>query len=89
MITAVGDLKNPSSVAVQAATVKTRPGDSIALHIRHENGEEKDISVRMISMEEMLRLASLERQTGSAAAAAAAVPATTRTTTTATTRQSR
>jgi S1-C subfamily serine protease len=76
VIIAVGDRKDPSSVAVQAATVNTTPGQTIALRIRHENGEEKDVSVRLISMEELLRLATIERQAGSALAAAAAAPTT-------------
>jgi S1-C subfamily serine protease len=70
VIIAVGDRKDPSSVAVQAATVNTTPGQTMALRIRHENAEEKDVSVRLISLEEMLRLANLERQSGSASAAA-------------------
>ena len=59
-------------------TVKTKPGDSIALRIRHENGEQQDVSVRLIGMEEMLRLASLERQSAGAATMPASATATTR-----------
>ena len=79
VIIAVGDRKDPSSVAVQAATVNTTPGQSMALRIRHENGEEKDVSVRLISMGEMMRLATIERQSGGASAAAPTSPAATTT----------
>jgi len=77
VIVAVGDAKNPNSLAVQRATMNTKPGDHVALRIQHGDGEEKDVSVRLISMQEMMELAAAEsrRSPPSASQSSASSPA--------------
>jgi hypothetical protein len=86
VIVAVGDVKDPNSVAVQRATVNTKPGEELALRIRHSDGKEADVSVRLISMQDMMLLGAAEAQDARERARAAATMSTTATTaTTATT----
>jgi S1-C subfamily serine protease len=68
VIVAVGDVKDPTSLAVQRATVNTKPGDQLALRIRHGDGAEKDVSVRLISLQEMMTLTTAEAEQSRAAA---------------------
>ena len=84
VIVAVGDVKDPNSTAVQRATINTKPGDQLALRIKHTDGEEKDVSVRLISIEEMMTLGAAEAQEARDRARAAATMGTTLPTTTTT-----
>ena len=82
VIVAVGDVKDPNSVAVQRATVNTKPGEELALRIRHSDGKEADVSVRLISMQDMMLLGAAEAQDARERARAAATMSTTATTAT-------
>ena len=77
VIVAVGDLKDPTSVAVQRATANTRPGDRLAMRIRAKDGAERDVSVRLISIGDMLALGAAEAQDAQARGATTTINPTT------------
>jgi S1-C subfamily serine protease len=61
VIIAAKDVKDPNSTQVQRLTTSTKPGETFAMRIRR-GAEEKDVSVRLISITEMLQLSAAERK---------------------------
>jgi S1-C subfamily serine protease len=57
----VQDVADPSATVVQRMTVTTKPGDMFPFRIRRD-GEEKDVSVRLISFEEMIELTAAQHR---------------------------
>jgi len=55
VIVAAGDVKDPDAAAVKRVTEKSKPGDMLALRIRRGD-EEREVSVRLISFEQFVRL---------------------------------
>jgi S1-C subfamily serine protease len=55
VIVAVGEVNDPDAAAVKRVTDKTRPGDVLRLRVRRVD-QELEVSVRLISVHEMLQL---------------------------------
>jgi len=75
-IVLINGVADPSAAVVQRMTVTTKPGDMFPFRIRRD-GQEQDVSVRLISFQRMLELGEAERRNRQSSPQSATGPTTT------------